>query len=150
MHPYPHHYRAAAEAGADGVVTVRAEGVPDIATQAPPEFDGPPGFWSPELVASIADCYVLSFRAAARASKLEWLHLHAPVEGKLERIDGVTRFTGFTIRATLALAPGASETLADAVLRKAKTLCLVTNSLAAPCELVTQIGAGAATANAGS
>ena len=40
MHPLPHHYRALARGGATGVVTVRAEGLPDLATQPPPERMG--------------------------------------------------------------------------------------------------------------
>ncbi len=146
MHPFPHRYRVRADGAAEGPVRVACEGVPDIATQAPPEFDGPPGYWSPEglLAASVADCYILSFRAAARASRLAWDSLAVDVEGVLERVDGVTRFTRFRIAPRLALAPGASETLAQAVLQKAKSLCLVTNSLSAECELVPEVRTAAA------
>ena len=71
MHPFPHHYAARARAAGSGStrVTIGAAGLPEIDTDAPPEFGGPTGHWSPEtlLVAAIADCYILSFRAAARA-----------------------------------------------------------------------------------
>lgn len=146
MHQFPHHYRVQAGGTAEGPVRVACEGVPDIATHAPPEFDGPPGYWSPEglLVASVADCYILSFRAAARASRLAWASLAVDVEGVLERVDGVTRFTRFRIAPRLVLAAEASETLAQAVLQKAKSLCLVTNSLNAACELAPQVQPSAA------
>lgn len=137
MHPYPHHYRAQAQGAAIGDVTVGAPGLPRIATQPPPEFDGPEGFWSPEtlLLASIADCYILSLRAVARASKLEWISLQVDVEGVLEKAEGVTRFTRFTVTPRLLLPPGTGEGLALNVLKKAKSVCLVTNSLRAECEL---------------
>jgi organic hydroperoxide reductase OsmC/OhrA len=138
MHPFPHHYRAQARAAGTGRVMVGAEGVPEIESNAPPEFGGPPGYWSPEtlLVAAIADCFILSFRASARASKLAWLSLAVDVEGVLDKADGTTLFTRFTISPRLVVAPGTSETLAQGVLQHAKRLCLVTNSLSGECELV--------------
>lgn len=137
MHPFPHRYRAHAEGRAAGDVTVGAEGLPDIATQAPPEFDGPAGFWSPEtlLLAAIADCYILSLRAVARASRLDWTAVQVDVEGVLDKMDGVTRFTRFTLAARLVLPHGTAEGLALNVVKKAKSVCLVTNSLQADCEL---------------
>ena len=137
MQPFPHHYRAQARATGNGCVLVGAEGLPEIETHAPPEFGGPEGYWSPEalLIAAIADCYILSFRAAARASSLPWLSLAVDVEGVLEKSDGMTHFTRFTLSPRLAIAPGTSESLAGAVLRSAKRACLVTNSLTGDCEL---------------
>lgn len=137
MHPFPHRYRAEAEGKSAGEVIVGAEGLPAIATQPPPEFDGPAGFWSPEtlLLASIADCYILSLRAVARASRLEWTSVQVDVEGVLDKVDGVTRFTNFTLVARLVLPHGTGEGLALNVLKKAKSVCLVTNSLQADCEL---------------
>lgn len=143
MHPFPHVYTVRADAGPDGAVQVEAGGVPALSTHAPPEFDGPPGHWSPEtlLVAAVADCYVLSFRAVARAMKLEWQSLAVPVEGTLERTDTGMRFTRFVLRPQLRLAPGAAEAQARTVLDKAKRSCLVTNSLAAECVLEPQVAA---------
>lgn len=133
----PHHYEVRAYGTAEGDVRVSANGLPDLQTQAPPEFGGPEGYWSPEtmLLGAIANCYVLSFRAVARASKLEWLALGVDVEGVLERVEGVTRFTHFTLRPRLDLAAGASATLAETVLKKSKSVCLVTNSLSADFKL---------------
>lgn len=137
MHPYPHHYLVQAQGTAGGVVLVTTKEAPDLETHAPPEFDGPPGYWSPEslLVASVADCYILSFRAVARASKLEWTSLAVDVEGVLDRVEGVTRFVGFTVKPRLEILSAEREPLARTVLDKAKRACLVTNSLTAACEL---------------
>ncbi len=141
MHPYPHSYRAAAAGAPAGTVRCTSAGLPDLETSAPPEFDGPEGYWSPEtlLVASIADCYVLSFRAVARASRLEWERLEVQVDATLDKVADVTRFTGYVIRPRLTLADPAREGLARTVLEKSKRVCLVTNSLQAGCELAPEL-----------
>lgn len=137
MQAFPHRYRARAAAQSEGSVQVLCDAASAIETWSPPEFDGPPGHWSPEtlLLGAVADCYVLSFRAVARASRLEWLALEVDVEGVLDRVDGVTRFTRFTLKPVLSMGEDASETLARSALDKAKRLCLVTNSLTAQCDL---------------
>lgn len=148
MHPFPHHYRVNAEGSTAGTVRVSSQGLATLETSAPPEFDGPEGHWSPEtlLAGAVANCYVLSFRAVARASKLEWESLDVDVDGVLERVEGVTRFTRFVISARLCLAEGASETLAGTVLEKSKKVCLVTNSLQAECVLQPEVLTGCAAA----
>ena len=141
MHPFPHRYHAQARAASTGRVIVGAEGVPEIESTAPPEFGGPPGHWSPEtlLVGAIADCFILSFRASARAARLPWLSLAVDVEGVLEKCEGTTRFTRFTISPRLVVAPGSTETIAHGVLQHAKRGCLITNSLVGECELAATV-----------
>ncbi len=131
MHPFPHEYTVHAAGGPGGRVAVNATGLPEIETAPPVEFDGPGGTWSPEtlLCASVADCFILTFRALAKASKLEWTELACRVEGKLERVEGVTRFTGFTTHARLEVARGADAGTTKALLEKAEQKCLITNSL---------------------
>ena len=131
MHPYPHVYTAAASGQPEGAVALTSPSLPEIATAPPPEFGGPGGVWSPEtlLCASLADCFVLSFRAIARASKLEWSELSCRVEGVLERVDGVTQFTKFTTFASLVLPAGSAAETARRLLDKAEHVCLISNSV---------------------
>ena len=131
MQPYPHRYVVDAEASATGSVSVGAAGLPVIETTAPPEFDGPPGHWSPEafLVAAVADCYVLSFRAVARAAGFEWTGMRCRVAGVLERVSGVTQFTRFTTAVRLRVPRGADREKAREILERAEKVCLVSNSL---------------------
>ena len=131
MHPYPHRYLALAAGASSGTVTLASAGLPDLTTAPPPEFDGPGGVWSPEtlLCGAIADCFVLSFRGVSRAAKFEWIRLECEVEGRLERLDNVTRFTSYTTRATLTVAPGSDEAKAKSLLERAEHVCLVSNSL---------------------
>jgi organic hydroperoxide reductase OsmC/OhrA len=141
MKPYPHHYSVDATAGPTESVDLSAAGLPSLASAPPVEFDGPGDQWSPEtlLVAALADCFILTFRAVARASRLEWSHLACHAAGTLERVDSVTRFTGFRIEARLGLPPGSNTEMGKRLLEKAEKSCLVTNSLAAPVELVCEV-----------
>lgn len=141
MHPYPHHYRVQAQGSATGSVPITGPSLPTLETNPPPEFDGPAGYWSPEtlLVAAVADCYILSFRAVARASKLEWQSISVDVEGVLDRVEGVTRFVEFTVTPRLSICSAEREHLAQTVLEKSKRACLVTNSLSGECKLAPEI-----------
>jgi len=132
MQAYPHHYNVHAAAEAEGSVLVGSEGLPSLSTASPPQYGGPGGQWSPEtlLVAAAADCFILTFRAVAAASKLPWNDLECGAEGVLDRIDGVVRFTQLHLRARLALPAGGDVERAKRLLEKAEKACLVTNSLA--------------------
>jgi organic hydroperoxide reductase OsmC/OhrA len=137
MHPLPHRYTVSAAAGAEGDVTLDSERLPSLSSDAPAEFNGPGDRWSPEtlLAASVADCYVLTFRALARAAKLPWITLACDVEGTLDRVERVTQFTGFRVRARLRVPPGTPEEQARRLMEKAEQGCLITNSLKASTHL---------------
>lgn len=146
MEKLPHHYKVTAAGKPDGEVSVSAAGLETIATAAPAEFGGPGNRWSPEnfLVAAIADCFILSFRAVARASKLSWASLECEVEGTLERSDGQLKFTEFEVRARLTIPEDTPESHAQRVLEKAESTCLITNSLSGKTRLHPEISKRAA------
>ena len=141
MHPYPHLYTAAATGSADGSVVISSPGLPEVHTAPPPEFDGPGGVWSPEtlLCASLADCFVLSFRAVARASRLGWTELTCRVEGVLDRVDGIGRFSRYTTFATLTVPANVDVDKARKLLERADHICLISNSLRADGQLVAEV-----------
>lgn len=144
MEPFPHHYAVAATAVPEGEVTLSSAGLTPIGSAPPAEFDGPGDRWSPEslLLAAVADCFVLTFRAIAAASRFEWQQLTCSAEGTLDRVERVTRFTGITVRATLRLAETRHADQAQRLLEKAEENCLVSSSLATPVDLVAEIVAG--------
>ena len=141
IHPYPHLYTASASGRATGNITVTSARLPEIATAPPAEFDGPGDVWSPEtlLCASVADCFILTFRAIALASKLEWTDLRCRVDGVLERVDGVTQFSQYTTYATLEIPRAGDAPKARTLLEKAERLCLVANSLRGTRALVVEV-----------
>jgi organic hydroperoxide reductase OsmC/OhrA len=142
MKEFPHYYSAdaAAVVDADDVLLTSA-GIPALGSSAPAEFGGPGDRWSPEtlLVGAVADCFVLTFRAVARASALRWSALRCRVTGTLDRIDRVTQFTALELWADLCVPEGTSNELARRALEKAERGCLVANSLKAPVHLHLQV-----------
>jgi organic hydroperoxide reductase OsmC/OhrA len=90
----------------------------------------------------VADCFVLSFRAIATASKYAWHRLEARTQGTLDRVDGKMRFTRFDTHATLHIAAGADVERAKKLLEKAETSCLVANSLNSERHLTVEVVAG--------
>jgi organic hydroperoxide reductase OsmC/OhrA len=141
MKPYPHVYRAVARSADKGLVSVESEGLQALATAPPVEFDGPGDMWSPEtlLMAAIADCYILTFRGIARAAKFDWHELECSVEGVLERVEGVTRFSGYTNQATLKVRAGTDQAKVEELMERAERFCLVSNSLVGDRRLVARV-----------
>jgi organic hydroperoxide reductase OsmC/OhrA len=141
MHPFPHIYTVTSTTGPDGEVVLNSEGLPPLPTATPLEFDGPGGQWSPEtlLVAAVADCFLLTFRGIARASKMPWVEISCDVVGRLERVERVTRFTDFLVRARLKIPAGTNEAQAERILVRAEETCLVTRSLTATTRIETAI-----------
>lgn len=141
MLPFPHTYSVSIAAAPADDILIDSDGLPALHTAAPANFDGPGDRWSPEtlLVAAVADCFALTFRGIAKASQLPWLTLTCGVSGTLDRVDGVSRFTAFVIRARLRLPAEANEERAGRLLAKAEKTCLITASLSAPIELVATV-----------
>lgn len=144
MMDLPHRYRARASGGASGDVALEGEKLPALATAPPAEFGGPGDRWSPEtlLVGAVANCFIFTFRAVARASKVDWEALDCDVEGVLDRADGRTRFTEIHVRARLTVPGGTDEDRARRALEKAEKSCLITNSLRAESHLEAEVQSG--------
>jgi len=143
MQEFPHHYSASARADAEGEVTLESPRLPALVSAGPAEFGGPGDRWSPEtmLVAAVADCFILTFRAIARGSKLEWNSLSCQVDGTLDRVERVTQFTGFEVRAVLRVPAGTDEARAKRLLERAEQGCLISNSLKAKSQLALTVEA---------
>ena len=116
-----------------------AEGVP-LALQfnAPPEFNGERGKWTPEtlLVASASTCLAATFRAVAEASKLDYVNLHIDAEGVLEKQEEGFRFTRIVLRPRLSVIRDDDRERAAKLLLKAERACLIARSLR--CEVTTE------------
>ncbi len=133
MQAFPHHYVVAAQADTDSNVQLTSEDVAAIESAPPSEFGGPGDRWSPEdlLVASVADCLILTFRAIARANKLDWQSISVETTGVLDKVDRETRFTEFRTKAVLRVPAGADMAKCERLLNRAEQVCLITSSLIA-------------------
>ena len=141
MQDLPHHYQVNASAEVDGNVALKADDLPQLITAPPAEFGGPGDKWSPEtlLVGAVANCFVLTFRAIARASKLDWKNLECSAEGVLDRVDKVTRFTEVKITARLTVPARTNVDKAQRLMEKSEAACLVTRSLLAEAHLDAEV-----------
>ena len=131
MQDLPHQYHVSANAKMEGNIALNADNLPLLISAPPAEFGGPGDAWSPEhlLVASVVDCFVLTFRAVASASKFQWSNIESSAVGVLDRVGRLTQFTSFTVSATLTVPSGTDIDKAQRLLEKSEAACLVTNSL---------------------
>ena len=131
MHPFPHVYRVNAAAEVAGAVQLTSSGLAAISYAVFCLKKKTGDLWSPEtlLTAALVDCFVLSFRAVARASRVEWLRLECAASGTLDRIEKVTQFTAFTVHAVLEVPRGTDLEKARKALEKSEQVCLISNSL---------------------
>jgi organic hydroperoxide reductase OsmC/OhrA len=128
---------------------------PPVAFSAPPEFQGEAGIWTPEhmLVASVASCFITTFRAIAEISKFEARALEVTVEGFVEKAEhgyqrlgeippltqgteGIVKkqdhgysFTRVFVRPRLTVAKETDRDRGLRLLEKAEHSCLVSRSL---------------------
>jgi organic hydroperoxide reductase OsmC/OhrA len=137
MKPLPHRYEVRLSGGPTGYATVSTGGMPDLRSAPPLDYDGPGDAWSPEhlLLAAVETCFLFTFRAVAKTSRLEYLALDLSSEGTVDRRDGATRFTDIVLRPRLTIGPGTDRDRALWVLEKSERSCLVSASLATPVRL---------------
>lgn len=142
MADFPHHYPVTASSSASAVeVSLTTPNCVELVSAPPAEFGGPGDQWSPEtiFVAAVADCFVLSFKAIARASRLEWSDLECAAVGVLDKVERTMKFTEIQLKAKLVVPEGTAPEKAAKLLDKAEHACLVSNSLNAEVHLTTEV-----------
>jgi organic hydroperoxide reductase OsmC/OhrA len=137
MKPLPHRYAVRLHGEPAGHALATVDGLPDLSTAPPAEFDGPGDAWSPEhlLLASVETCFLFTFRAVARASSVNFTACDVTAEGTVDRDGWSPRFTEIVLRVRLSLPPGADRDRAQRAAEKAERACLVSASLATPVRL---------------
>ena len=121
---------------------VEGEGIPrTINFEAPPEFGGEPGLWTPEhlLLAAVSTCYVATLRAVVEASKAEFHSLELTVEGVIEKQEGGFRFTRILLRPVVTIEKDAELERMGRLVEKAERVCLVSRSLSCTIQLEPKI-----------
>lgn len=91
------------------------------------------------FVATIADCFLMTFRAASTLSKLDWVSLSCNAEGTLDRVDSKIQFAEVVLSATLQIKQGGNEERAIRLMHKAEQNCLVPNSIKTKVVLNTRV-----------
>jgi peroxiredoxin-like protein len=111
---------------------LRAPGLPSLQIDAPPEFKGHDGAWTPEhlFVASVNSCFLTTFLAIAENSKLEFVSFKAGAKGKLEKLDGQGfMMTEIVLRPRLVTRNARDAERASRIFEKAEKHCLISNSV---------------------
>jgi peroxiredoxin-like protein len=121
---------------------LRAPVLPNLKVDAPPEFKGHEGVWTPEhlFVASINSCFMTTFLAIAENSKLDFVSFKADAKGKLEKIDGRGFImTEVVLRPKLVIRHARDAERAIRILEKAEKNCLISNSIKTETKLEPEI-----------
>jgi organic hydroperoxide reductase OsmC/OhrA len=129
--PLPHRYNVTLTSGEQSYPIITSDGLEPFTSAPPASFDGPGNLWSPEtlLVAAVADCFALTFRALAKTSQLRWTKLLCDAKGILDRPEGTTRFTAIDLHVWLVVPAETDAGSARALLERTERNCLVGNSL---------------------
>lgn len=121
---------------------LRAPALPKLEVDAPPEFKGHQGVWTPEhlFVASVNSCFMTTFLAIAENSKLDFLKFQSDAEGKLEKVDGQgMMITHITLRPKLIVKHSRDTERALRIFEKAEKHCFIANSIRTETTLEPQV-----------
>ena len=136
-----HTYRVTAwwTSGQTGI-TKSSSALNAIHFAAPVPFGGLKA-WTPEdmLLSAIASCFTTTFQAVASYSKFEFIDFEVQVEGTVAKTGSGYCFTGIVIRPKLSVPNESSQERGLGLLKKVKSLCLVTRALAIPQEFEVQV-----------
>lgn len=117
---------------------------------APVNFGGEPGRWTPEelMLAALASCFTTTFQALATYSKLLYTDLEVTVDGEIMRTTSGFQFKAIRIQARLTIADRELRPLAERVLRKSESLCLVSRAIVTPKTFYAEVVVGVASQTA--
>lgn len=125
--------------GRRGVITASAR--PGIEVSSPPEFQGEPGFWTPEdlLVSALNACLLMTFLAYAQREELNLGAFSSAAEGHLEHSEGKYRITEVILKPDLVVTEEDDVLLARDILERAHRDCIIANSVRAVVKMAPQI-----------
>ncbi len=116
--------------------------LPCLHVDAPPEFKGHEGSWTPEhlFVGAVNSCFMTTFLAIAENSKLDFVSFKAAADGKLEKLDGQGFImTQIVLHPTLTISHARDAERASRILEKAERHCLISNSVKTEIKLQPEI-----------
>jgi organic hydroperoxide reductase OsmC/OhrA len=124
---------------------VKSDSAPNaVHFTAPPQFGGMEGRWTPEdlLLSAIASCFTTTFQTVAGYSKFDYTDLEVLVEGTIDKTETGYCFTKIVIRPRLTIPDEQEQARALLLLKKTKSLCLVSRALMTAQEFEPQVGVG--------
>lgn len=137
-----HLYRTEVEWTGERHGQLRAPTLPKLEVDAPPEFKGHEGVWTPEhlFVASVNSCFMTTFLAIAENSKLEVVKFSTDAEGTLENVKGQGLvISHITLRPKVIVKNSHDAERALRIFEKAEKHCLIANSIRTKTRLEPQV-----------
>jgi peroxiredoxin-like protein len=146
MRPLPHRYHVRLVGGKAPYGCLAAAGLTPLETAAPVEFGGPGDAWSPEqlLLAAVQSCFLFTFGAVARASKVDFDRLDIEAAGIVDNDGGVTRFVDIVLTVKLTVPAGSDHQQLLRLIAKTEKHCLVSSSLSTRVHVEPEIYSGSA------
>ena len=111
---------------------LQSPSLPPLEVSAPPEFEGREGLWTPEhlYVGAVVSCFMITFVAMAKFSKLEFISFAASARGKLEKVPGLgLQMTEIILKPRLVIRSASDLDRARRIIDKAEKNCLISNSI---------------------
>lgn len=110
------------------------EGKTSIRGTSAPKYRGDPSLLNPEdlLVASLSACHFLSYVALCARGGVIVTGYEDEVQGRMERVDGVVKFTEVVLNPKVTIAPGSDAEKARALHERAHAICIIANSVNFP------------------
>ena len=137
-----YYYETEVEWKSDREGTLSGPSLPAIVVDAPPEFKGHSGKWTPEhlFTASVNSCFMMTFLAVAESSKLSILSFRCTATAKLEKVQGAGyQFVELVIKPTVVVGSAQDLAKTSRILTKAKDNCFVTNAIKTAVKLAPEI-----------
>jgi peroxiredoxin-like protein len=119
-----------------------AGSLPKLHVDAPPEFKGDEGSWTPEhlFVGAVNSCFRTTFVAIAENSNLDFVSFKTTADGTLEKVEGQgLMITEIVLRPLLTIKDARDMARAIRILEKAEKHCLIANSAKTQIRLEPQI-----------
>lgn len=125
---------------------VEPSGKPVILGSAGARYFGDDSRYNPEdlMLASLAECHLLTYLALATKAGLRLESLAIGITGELGKVEGKTRFVRAILTPVVRLAPGMDRAHAEALHRDAHEQCFMSNSVNFPIDI--ELGDGAESA----
>ncbi len=99
------------------------------------ELGGLQGRWTPEqlLLCALAGCFTTTFHDVARSAKFEFTNLEVEIEGSVRRSRTAgCNFSEILIRPRLTVSFGEQRETGLALLRRAKSICMISRAITVP------------------
>ena len=130
---YTYHVSAWWTSGKTGLA--KCESAPNaIHFSDAPELGGLEGRWTVEqlLLCALAGSFTTTFQEVARAAKFEYLDLEVEVEARVSRNKAGSNFSAITLRPRLTVHAEDEFETALGLLRRTKSLCLISRAITVP------------------